>query len=375
MKVEIHLIHTVPAANLNRDDTGYPKTVTFGGVPRIRLSSQAQKKAVRDSLRGSLDPQLVAIRTRRLARALERFLDLDPNDLELLPSVLRALGVGLTDRGISDYLYYLAPDQIRSLATLLRDHWSGLVALAKKSDGKKKRSAEVPVELRSAVDRVLRQGKAVDMALFGRMMADRPVANIDAAAHVMHAHSTHAGLIESDFFVATDDLALPGEAASGMLGESGFYSATFYRYAAVDLETLINNLDGDNALAQRALGAFLKAFATTLPGGKQSSHAAYTLPEAALIVAHAGQPRNLSGAFDRPVTAREGGFAAPSARALLRYWRDLDAMYGPQPERYAAWVSLASLGVSLEEGPGIETAPGFPEAVGRIVNHAFDNSG
>ena len=42
--VDVHVLQTVPPSNLNRDDTGSPKSATFGGVRRARVSSQAWKR-------------------------------------------------------------------------------------------------------------------------------------------------------------------------------------------------------------------------------------------------------------------------------------------------------------------------------------------
>jgi len=39
--VQIHTLQTFPACNLNRGDDGRPKTLVYGGVERIRYSSQA----------------------------------------------------------------------------------------------------------------------------------------------------------------------------------------------------------------------------------------------------------------------------------------------------------------------------------------------
>ena len=34
--IQLHFLTAFPAANLNRDDTGAPKTVMFGGATRLR---------------------------------------------------------------------------------------------------------------------------------------------------------------------------------------------------------------------------------------------------------------------------------------------------------------------------------------------------
>src|SRR4051812_10100889 len=73
--VQLHLLTAYPPANLNRDDTGRPKTAQFGGATRLRVSSQALKRAWRTSdvferrLKGRLGE-----RTQRLGEVVERHL-------------------------------------------------------------------------------------------------------------------------------------------------------------------------------------------------------------------------------------------------------------------------------------------------------------
>src|SRR6266478_2241809 len=65
--VQLHLLTFYPPANLNRDDTGRPKTAIIGGSERLRISSQSLKRAVRtsDVFKTKLDAHL-AKRTQRL---------------------------------------------------------------------------------------------------------------------------------------------------------------------------------------------------------------------------------------------------------------------------------------------------------------------
>ena len=52
--IDIHILQTLPPSNPNRDDTGAPKTATFGGARRMRISSQAIKRATRLDFEQSL---------------------------------------------------------------------------------------------------------------------------------------------------------------------------------------------------------------------------------------------------------------------------------------------------------------------------------
>ena len=53
--LDIHVVQTVPPANINRDDTGSPKTAQYGGVTRARVSSQCWKGAIRKYFRDNGD--------------------------------------------------------------------------------------------------------------------------------------------------------------------------------------------------------------------------------------------------------------------------------------------------------------------------------
>ena len=37
--IELHILQSFPVSCLNRDDVGAPKTATFGGATRARISS------------------------------------------------------------------------------------------------------------------------------------------------------------------------------------------------------------------------------------------------------------------------------------------------------------------------------------------------
>ena len=68
MLYEIHIIKNYPPTNLNRDNTGAPKTCMFGGVLRGRISSQCLKRSWRTSelFRRAIGESHLGIRTRQL---------------------------------------------------------------------------------------------------------------------------------------------------------------------------------------------------------------------------------------------------------------------------------------------------------------------
>lgn len=82
--IDIHAIQTLPPANLNRDENGRPKTSIYGGVPRMRVSSQAWKKAIRDNFRDTLDTGRLGSRSREFTKMIAQRINRDPEDEHLL---------------------------------------------------------------------------------------------------------------------------------------------------------------------------------------------------------------------------------------------------------------------------------------------------
>ena len=155
---------------------------------------------------------------------------------------------------------------------------------------------------------------SVDMALFGRMVADAPSLNYDAAAQVAHSISTHAVQNEFDYFTAVDDCAPEDSAGAGHLGTVEYNSSTLYRYATVNMVELVHLLGAEKAA--QAVRVFGEAFIRSMPTGKQNSFANRTLPDAVYVTLREDQPVNLCGAFEKPVRKSPEGYAEPSKTAL-----------------------------------------------------------
>ena len=160
----------------------------------------------------------------------------------------------------------------------------------------------------------------MDVALFGRMLADMPEKNQNAACQVAHAISTHSVEREFDFYTAVDDLKPEDTAGADMMGTVEFNSACFYRYAVVDWEKLVENLQNDTELAAKGLRAFLEGFVVAEPTGKQNTFAAHNPPEfVAVSVRRNTAPRNLANAFETAVRVRKDeSLTRKSAEELAR---------------------------------------------------------
>jgi CRISPR system Cascade subunit CasC len=205
-----------------------------------------------------------------------------------------------------------------------------MAAVVDSAASKKEAKAALPKEFAAAMSQALNGHAAADVALFGRMLADLPERNRDAAAQVAHALSTNAVSAEFDFFTAVDDLKTASEdAGAGMLGTIEFNSPCYYRYANVDVDELRENLDHDIELVQAALRAFLQAAVEAIPTGKQNTFAAHNLPSLVMTVVRERGPRSMANAFVRPIAPRgDGDLISASIAALDDYWGRISAMYG-----------------------------------------------
>jgi CRISPR system Cascade subunit CasC len=209
------------------------------------------------------------------------------------------------------------------------------------------------------VEKLLDGGKAADLVLFGRMLADLPEKNIDAACQVAHAISTNKiHTMEMDYYTAVDDLKPDDTSGADMIGTVEFNSACFYRYATLDVAELAGGyrdekktqpfgLQGDAELARTTAAAFLKAFVHAIPTGKQNSFAAHNPPSLVFAVVRDGPPVSLANAFVKPVTPQGGdSLVEKSIEALDGYYGRLVGMYGDGDRK--ASVVCQMEGVELE---------------------------
>lgn len=325
--VQFHLLTAYPPSNPNRDDQGRPKQATVGGAPRLRLSSQSLKRAIRESsfFAGDLAANMGS-RTKRLYEKLRETLvagGADGKEAAKAAETVAAI-FGKLEAPKKD-----APDDkvATTLAFISPEEWRLAEDLAAKVLAGEKLPSDK--ELKKLVLR--RADGAVDIAMFGRMLADDPDFNREAAVQVGHAITTHCVVAEDDWFSAVDDLKSRDEdMGAGHLGESGFGSGVYYLYACVNADLLAENLGGDRGLAARGMEALTRALATATPKGKQNSHAHH--PRAAYIRVERGpqQPRDLTGAFFRAVTG--GDLLAASVRELEATAAQIDRAYGATSE-------------------------------------------
>jgi CRISPR system Cascade subunit CasC len=357
--VEIHALQNFAPSNLNRDDTGAPKDALFGGSRRARISSQCIKRAVRQhfkefALREGMTADDIASRTKRVLDALVKELQKKGRAEDEAKArarlALEAMGLAVKEDGKTEYLLFLGQREIFAVADIIHDKWDIIApsevapAEGKKAGKAKKQTAQgADPELKKALDEIFNGGKALDVALFGRMLADMPEKNQNAACQVAHAISTHAVEREFDFYTAVDDLKPEDTAGADMMGTVEFNSACFYRYAVVDWEKLVKNLQDDADLAAKGLGAFLQGFTVAEPTGKQNTFAAHNPPEfVAVSVRRDTAPRNLANAFETAIRVKKDeSITSASAEKLGTKEAALDKLYGTSPNsRYAVAEDL-----------------------------------
>ncbi len=333
--VQLHILTSYPASNLNRDDLGRPKTMVMGDTQRLRISSQSLKRAwrVSDVFAQALGGRL-GVRTKEIGayvfNALTRGLTLrqamDGSEQGTLPCLKenRAAEIAREIGGVfgkmkpesleTEQLAHLTPAEIEGVARLVEAcRQSGA-----KPDG-------------DALQLLRKDSMAVDVALFGRMLAASTRFNVEAAAQVAHPFTVHTAAVEEDFFTAVDDLNKE-DAGAGHMGVAEFGAGLFYLYACIDRDLLKENLGGDGALAASALRALAEAACTVSPTGKQNSFASRACASFCLAEKGDAQPRTLSVAFLKPLEGGDQGLLPEAISRLLKQRDNFDAVYGGKTE-------------------------------------------
>lgn len=367
--IQIHTLTAYPLGNPNRDDQGRPKTANFGGVPRLRISSQSIKRAYRTSelfqraFEGSL-----AQRTKQIGSIVETALMDDGVDegranriaaqVASLFGTVEAVKPAKSKQGkkpaTAEAETAAAPEtasrvdtRTKSLVFFSADERARAVALGREIAATN--GDELPDRLNLQSEVLNGADTAVDLALFGRMLAASPEFGRDGAAQVFHPITTHKALVEDDFFTAIDDLSNPaaeGGTAAAHLGENPFGSGVFYGYICVDLDLLIANLGGETELALRAVETMIAAAATVTPCGKKNTFAHQTRAGYAMVEIGEAAPRNLATAFLAPAAGPD--LMAASIEKFETCLAQFDRAYGACADRRAVMNVAAETGTMSE---------------------------
>lgn len=288
MLYEIHMLKNYPPTNLNRDESGAPKTCQFAGTSRARISSQCLKRSWRTSplFTEAVGAENLGVRTRHLPeRVSEELLSMNANPAWvkiISPQIAGLLSNKDTTGEITKQIVLYAPEDIRAVAEGIQKLFNKCVSA---EDVKKLKAADIRKVIPDAAVRPV----TVDIALFGRMVTSENFADVEAAMQVAHAISTNKVMLESDFFTAVDDLVTGGalsEQGSGMMGDTDYNASCYYLYAALDTDALMVNLQHtpDAArIVESTVPALLRTIGYVSPSGKQNTFAGHVLPSAVLV--------------------------------------------------------------------------------------------
>jgi len=326
--VQLHMLIPYPPSNPNRDDLGRPKTAVMGDAERLRISSQCLKRAWRESeVFEEAAKGHMGTRTKHVGDVVKRKL-LDMKVKESLADkcakgiaeVFGKLGSESKSEDNADKKTKKNDLVLKQLAHISPEEWASIDALIAGIAKTGNEPGEQDLLL------LRKDNKAVDIALFGRMLADVPKYNCEAAAQVAHAITVHKVAVEDDFFTAVDDLNMGEEdVGAGHMGVVEFGAGLFYLYICINKTLLVENLQGDSDLANNGMAALVEAAATVAPSGKQNSFASRT--RALYVLAEKGsqQPRSLAAAFLKPVA---GADQLDTAIKALREMKDkMDKAY------------------------------------------------
>lgn len=349
MYLDIHAIQSLPPSNLNRDESGSPKTALIGGARRARVSSQSWKKAIRDYYKERYSNS--GVRTKNIGA--------------LVVEELQILGLdekAATERAKQALLEAGISSKKEPMAT------SALFATSKPQV---RLFAEAALNGASKKDlqRALKERNSLDLALFGRMVADDANLNVEAASQFAHAFSTHAVDPEFDFFTAVDENSLVDHAGAGMVGEIEYNSATLYRFATIDLQALAKNLMVDPEELAIEVTRFVESFVHAVPSGKQNTFAARTHPDFLMVSLRDDYPVSFAPAFEAPVRSASG-YSAASQQSLLEYARGFNEAYAS-----TAISFIVRLGAKSPDVDDLAQELSLPQVLEAVRQRVLENSG
>lgn len=369
MLVEIHMLKNYAPSNLNRDNTGAPKSGLFAGVQRGRISSQCLKRSWRtsDLFRQTVGENHFGIRTRCLTDLVADELiamGVEQEHVDLIKPRLAAFGKKEDKEGKkakreegsrTKQIIFYAPEDIRAVAQAVKEKLD-----ACKSDAEIK--AITAKDLQTNMKKGNRRAITLDIALFGRMVTSDAFADVEAAMQVAHAFSTNRVMMESDFFTAVDDcLQGRGEIGSAMMDDVDYNSSCYYIYASLDTDALRKNLANSpdvDTLMEKVVPLMVEVMAYTNPSGKQNTFAAHALPSAVLVECKDKKISvSYANAFERPIRPDEnGGLVKNSAAALIREEEKIRTAYALPVEK-RLWFTTETVAMPEEAGMTCKTFP------------------
>ena len=367
MLYEIHMLKNYPPTNLNRDDTGAPKTCTFGRVTRGRISSQCLKRTWRtsDLFRSEIGAENLGLRTRKLPELVSKRL-LEMGIAQEYVDIVKPKISGFgnkdgkeTKKGdITAQMIFFSPQDIEAVADVLK-------VILEQCKEKKEVEKLKAKDLQAAVKNADIRPVTLDIALFGRMVTSDAFRDVEASMQVAHAISTNQVSVESDYFTAMDDL-LNGdtmdERGAGMIDDVDFNASCYYLYAALDTDLLrdaLKEVENSDEIIKKAVPALLRTMAFSNPSGKQNSFAGHILPSAFMVTCKDNKiPVNMVNAFIEPVHGRD--VIKESIQKLADEADSINRNYGI-PTRELVWFCVDKYAIHPECATNVCST--FPELV------------
>ncbi len=377
MLIEIHMLKNYPPTNLNRDDTGAPKTSVFGGVSRGRISSQCLKRSWRTAplFQEAVGTENLGVRTRKLPDLVTKKLlamDVDPDYVAVIAPKITGFGNKdgkETKDGKTAQVVFYADADVDAIAQIVKEKMDACSSI---KEIKALKAKDLQAAVKSAEVRPI----TLDIALFGRMVTSNAFRDVEASMQVAHAISTNKMAMESDYFTAMDDF-LSGEnldeLGAAMIGDTDFNSACYYVYASLDTDALLKNLeftDHAEELVQKAVPALIRTMALTNPSGKQNSFAGNVLPSAMLVECKEQKiPTSMVNAFVEPVCPNQNGDLVYNSIVRLASEADmLSRNYGLEVTR-RLWFCVDKYQVTPEcQTECCESLPALIQAVEEEMN-------
>ncbi|MBF0376318.1 MAG: type I-E CRISPR-associated protein Cas7/Cse4/CasC [Desulfamplus sp.] len=350
VRIEFHILQSFPVSCLNRDDVGAPKTAMIGGTLRARVSSQCWKRSIRLTMkelgisigdRTKLINKLISDECKALGatdeqaekcgREVAAVFIKEKSDSKQKKGKKEEIdeddNVGSSEEssGKSDALLFISKDEVRTISQALKDNGFNTEFSEDKVDSKGKAKTS-KIDIKKKIESLIGKPKfsldGLDIALFGRMVAQAANLNVEAASSFSHAISTHKVTNEVEFFTALDDCNT--EQGSAHMGSLEFNSATYYRYICLDMGQLWENLGGQSI--SEAVEAFVKSIYLAVPSARQTTQAGYCPWEFAKIFVRKGQ--RLQMPFTTAVKLKNNGFIDSSKEALCEYLSKKEKLAG-----------------------------------------------
>lgn len=357
MIIELHMEQTIPFNNINRGEFGAPKSCVYGGYPRARISSQSQKRAIREDMALREKKLFNGVRTRHISdRMFKELLDQEIEEKKALV-IARAIGEhlgkddneeGEENSNKTKTVLFFSPGECHKIAKAVAEQLNNEDApkiLAEKNDGY--------ILKKGAIAKILSKVPVMDnadIAIFGRMVATDPTLNVEGAASLAHAISIHKAANEVDFFSTMNEDKDPNDSGAGFAGENMYNSATYYRYICLDLGILKKNLMGMNGKQKKfVVESFLRSCLRALPKAKKNSAFAMTYPKYVLgVVRDKGTPLSMGDVFEEPVRS---SYIETGWDRLANHWTQLKQQLGSEIGNIRSEVTFST---DPKKGVGVD---------------------